>query len=114
LTDGSRFEAESKFGPLGVKEAVKAVKYFPSAVNLVVDWAMFSKIHCLQFYPHRPFSHRVDTAIRMYDQTWTFRGVHCRMAELSREWNRAMSSRFNEVGSGLSRPAEKDAFAIAS
>ena len=36
------------------------------------------------------------------------------MAEFSRVWKHAISSRVNEVGSGLRRPAEKDAFAIAS
>ena len=112
--DGSRFEVESRFGPFSVKEVVKAVKYFPSAVNLVVDWAMFSNSHCLHFYPQGPFSHRIDTTIRVYDQTWTFLGVHCKMAEFSRVWKRAISSRVNEVGSGLRRPAENDAFAMAS
>lgn len=97
-----------------MNEAVRAVKYFPRAVNLAVEWAMFSNIHCLHFYPQGPFSHRVDIAIRMYDQTWTFLGVHCMTAEFSREWKRAISSRVNEVGSGLRRPAEKEAFAMAS
>jgi hypothetical protein len=75
---------------------------------------MFSNIHCLHFYPQGLFSHRIDIAIRMYDQTWTFLGVHCMMAEFSRVWKRAISSRVSEVGSGLRRPAEKDAFAMAS
>lgn len=114
MIDGSRFEVESRFGPFSVNDAVKAVKYFPSAVNLAVDGAMFSNIHRLQFYPRGPFSHRIDKAIRMYDQTWTFLGVHCMTAEFSREWKRAISSRVNEVGSGRSRPAENDAFAMAS
>jgi hypothetical protein len=35
-------------------------------------------------------------------------------AESSREWKCAISSRDSDVGSGLRRPAEKDAFAMAS
>jgi hypothetical protein len=97
-----------------VKEFVKAVKYLPRAVNLAVEWAMLSKIHCLQFYHWGLFSHRIDIAIRVYDQTWIFLGVHCRMSEFNKEWKLAMSSRVKDVGSGLKRPAEKDAFAIAS
>jgi hypothetical protein len=97
-----------------VKDVARAVKYFPSAVNLAEDWTMFSSIHCLLFYSQGPFSHRVDISFRVFDQTWTFLGVHCRTAEFSRVWKCAISSRDNEVGSGRKRPAEKEAFAMAS
>jgi len=112
FTDGSRFEVVWPSDP--VKEVAKAVKYFPNAVNLAVDCAMFSNIHCLHFYPHGPFSHRVDRIIRMFDQTWTFLGMHCTIASFSRVWKCAMSSRDKEVGSGRRRPAENEAFAMAS
>lgn len=85
MIEGSRFVVGSVFTSKSMNDVVKAIRYFPSAVNLAVDWTMFSNIHSLHFYPQGPFSHRVDIAIRVYDQTWTFLGVHCMTAEFSKE-----------------------------
>lgn len=114
MVDGSLFAGEDDAVEDSVNEVTRAVKYFPNAVHLAVDWTIFPKIQCLQFYPQRPFSHHVDIAYRMHDQTWTFLGEHCATAAFSREWKCAISSRNNEVGSGRSRPAEKEAFAMAN
>lgn len=113
LIDGSRFVA-SFAPPDSENDAVRAVKYLPSAVNLAADLAMFFNIHCLHFYPQGPFSHRFDTAIRVYDQTWTFLGEHCTTTVFNKVWKSAMASRETEVGSGRRRPAEKEAFAMAN
>jgi hypothetical protein len=95
LIEGSRFgDDESECFVGSVKELVKIVKYFPNAVNLAADWAMFFKIHCLHF--------------------WTLNGEHCMTVAFSKEWNTAISSRDTDMGSGRSRLAEKEAFAMAS
>ncbi len=67
LIDGSRSVAPPFFAPGSAKEVPRAVKYFPKATHLAVDWTIFSSIHRLQFYPQGPFSHRVDIAIRVFD-----------------------------------------------
>lgn len=49
----------------------------------------------------------------MFDQTWTFLGEHCRVRVVRRVWKSVIEERETEVGSGRSRPAEKEAFAMA-
>ena len=55
-------DAEGFAGPL--KDVERAVKYFPKAVNLTVDWITFLKIHRLQFYPQERFSHLIELSDR--------------------------------------------------
>jgi hypothetical protein len=47
-----------------MKDVESAVKYFPKAVNLAVDWMTLLKIHRLQFYPQEPFSHLIELSDR--------------------------------------------------
>jgi hypothetical protein len=55
-------DAEGFAGPL--KDVERAIKYFPKAVNLTVDWITFLKIHRLQFYPQGRFSHLIELSDR--------------------------------------------------
>lgn len=48
------------------------------------------------------------------NQTWMLAKEQCDSALSSVEWKAVMSSRGTDVGSGRSRPAEKEALAIAS
>lgn len=48
------------------------------------------------------------------NQTWMFAGEQCDNALSSAVWKATISSRETDVGSGRNRPAENEAFAMAS
>lgn len=48
------------------------------------------------------------------DQTWMFAGEQCDRTRSKEEWKAVISSRGTELGSGRKRPAEKEAFAMAT